>query len=113
MSATVEAAAHLGQDYENLRSTKNTDFEKVTQLFDISQKLILNHKNDILGTSTIASDTIPSMRTTLLHDRAVKLSKAKVHVFSDSFLCLGRIHEHPRSIEARKEKIEWFTKCHE
>ena len=53
------------------------------------------------------------MRTTLLHDRAVKLSKAKVHVFSDSVLCLGKIHEHPRSIEAWKEKIESFTKSHE
>ena len=30
------------------------------------------------------------MRTTLLHDRAIKLSKAKVHVYSDSVLCLGK-----------------------
>ena len=37
-SATLKAAVHLGQDYqENLRATKNTDFEKVKQLFDISQ----------------------------------------------------------------------------
>ena len=37
MSATMKAAAHLGQYYpENLRTTKNTDFEKVKQMFDIS-----------------------------------------------------------------------------
>ena len=53
------------------------------------------------------------MRTTLLHDRAVKLSKAKVRVSSDSVLGLGKIHEHPQSIEAWKQKIEWFTKSRE
>ena len=44
------------------------------------------------------------MRKTLPQDRAVKLSKAKVHVYSDSVLCHGKIHEHPRSIEAWKRK---------
>ena len=40
MSATTKAAENLGQDdQENLRTTKNTDFEQVKQLFDISQKL--------------------------------------------------------------------------
>ena len=44
----MTAAVHLGQNYqENLRTTKNTDFEKVKHLFDISQELILNQKDDI------------------------------------------------------------------
>ena len=47
----------------------------------------------------------PWTRTTLLHDRAIKLSKAKVHVCSGSVLCLGKIHEHVQSI--RHWKIEW------
>ena len=50
MSATTKAAVHLTQDYEaNLRTTKNTDFEHVNALFDISQSLILNHKSEICG----------------------------------------------------------------
>ena len=53
------------------------------------------------------------MRTTLLHDRAVKLSKASVHVHSDSVHCLGNTHAHPHSIEVWTQKIEWFTKRHE
>ena len=37
MSATMKAAVHLGQDDQgNLRTTKNTDFEKGKQLFDRS-----------------------------------------------------------------------------
>ena len=43
MSATMKAAVHLGQDdHGNLRTTKNTDFEKGKQLFDISPKLIVD-----------------------------------------------------------------------
>ena len=62
--------------------------------FDISQKLILNQKDEIFEWNTI-----PWMRTICSHDKAIKLSKAKVHVYSDSVLCLGKFHEHPHSME--------------
>ena len=43
------------------------------------------------------------MRATLLHDRAVKLSKAKVHVYTDSVLCQNsRTSSINRSLEATK-----------
>ena len=62
MSATTKAAVHLGQDYqENLRTTKNEDFEQVKTFFGISQKLILDHKREILGMSTIEWNTTPWM----------------------------------------------------
>ena len=78
MSATMKAAVHLGQDYEeNLRTTKNPDFEQVKHLFDVSQKLNLNQSEEIFGISVIDWKTIPCLRTTLLHDRAVELSKSK------------------------------------
>ena len=52
MSATTKAAVHLGQDYQEiLRTTKNTDFEKVKKLFDISQKLIPNQGEETFGIS--------------------------------------------------------------
>ena len=53
-------------------------------------------------------------RTTLLTDRAVRLSTAKAYVFSDSILCMGRISENPAS--ARKEKTDRFmnsSQCRE
>ena len=52
------------------------------------------HRWDI---STIYWNTIPWIRTILLNDRAVKLSTAKVCVFPDSVLCLGKIQEYPTS----------------
>ena len=54
VSATMKAAVHLAQDYQdNLRTTKNTDLEKVKQSFDTSQKFILNQSDEIFRISTI------------------------------------------------------------
>ena len=59
--------------------------------------------------SKIGWYTHPWQRTTLLSDKAVQPLTAKVYVFSDSVLCLGRMHAHPESVDAWKKKIEWFT----
>ena len=48
-------------------------------------------------------------KTTLLCDRAVRLSTAKVHIFSDSVLCLGKIKEPSETVKKWKEQLEWFT----
>ena len=37
------------------------------------------------------------------------LQRAKVCVFSESVLCLGRVHQHPKSNEAWKDRIGWIT----
>ena len=112
MSATMKAAVHLGQNYE-----ENLRISRVKAFFDISQSLILNQKSEIYGISTIEWNTIPWLRSTSLHYRAIKLSKAKEHACSDSVLCLGKIHEHPQSIRHWKiwmvrgfqgrSRIEW------
>ena len=39
----------------------------------------------------------------------INLQRAKVCVFSDSVLCLGKIHQHPESNETWKKKIEGIT----
>ena len=39
----------------------------------------------------------------------INLRRTKVYVFSDSVLCLGRIHQNPDSNEAWKKRIEWIT----
>ena len=42
-------------------------------------------------------------------ETVINLQRAKVYVFSDSVLCLGRTHQHPESNEAWKKRIEWIT----
>ena len=50
------------------------------------------------------------METTVIDDETViNLQRTKVYVFSDSVLCLGKIHQHPDSNEAWKKRIEWIT----
>ena len=40
-------------------------------------------------------------------ETVINLQRAKVYVFSDSVLCLGKIHQHPESNNAWKRRIEW------
>ena len=50
----MKAVVHLGQNYiENLNTYKNTNFEELKIIFDITQKSILNHDVEILNVSTI------------------------------------------------------------
>ena len=42
-------------------------------------------------------------------ETVINLQRAKVYVFSDSVLCLGKIHQHPESNEASKKRIEGIT----
>ena len=41
-------------------------------------------------------------------ETVINLQRTKVYVFSDSVLCLGRIHQHPESNEAWKKRIAWI-----
>ena len=89
--------AAVGPGYEeDLRITKNTDFEQVKTLFDILQSVILNHR----------SENCRSQRSNGI--RAIKLSKAKVHVHSDSCFVLERCTNHPTATHKWEEQIGWF-----
>ena len=41
-------------------------------------------------------------------EEVISLSLAKVHVFSDSVLCLVKVHQNPLSNFAWEEKLSWF-----
>ena len=45
--------------------------------------------------------------TRLLHSRAYQCGNAKVHVFSDSVLCLGKMGHDP--VESWKKQTQWFS----
>ena len=42
------------------------------------------------------------------YDKVIKLLKAKVHVYSDSVLCLGKMHGHQDVMTKWKEKLPYF-----
>ena len=49
----------------------------------------------------------------MLRDKVIKLSKAKVHVYSDSVLCLGKMHRHPEAMVKWTEQLQYFQSSSE
>ena len=69
-------------------------------MFDITEKLV-REQEEIVGVEKINWEKNSWKQLSLIGDETViNLQRAKVYVFSDSVLCLGRIHQHPESNEA-------------
>ena len=100
-----------GKDYsDNLHSVKNTG-ENLTlkQMFDISEKLIVEQSDEIFGVSQISWENSPWKQLSLVNDEEViSLSHAKVYVFSDSVLCLGKVSQNPTSNNVWEQQLGWF-----
>ena len=89
MVATMNAATFMGKNFmDNENSIMNTTDLTLKIMFDISAKL---KQLSLIGDETV-----------------INLQRAKVYVFSDSVSCLGRVHQHPQSNEAWKDKIGWI-----
>ena len=86
----MKAAIHLGPSYiEILEVHRNTNVEEVQNIFDITQKLKLDHQDDILNVTTINWTAPPWARSTLTHDQVVRWTKAKSTCLLRFCLVLG------------------------
>ena len=64
------------------------------QMFDISEKLIAEQSDEIYGVNPINWEDSSWKQLCLVSDEEViSLSHAKVHVFSDSVVCFGKMSE--------------------
>ena len=110
MTVTMESAAFMGKNYQNnCHSIVNTADLTLKQMFDISTKLV-SEQDEISGLETIGWEKHSWKYLSLIGDeRIINLQRTKVYVFSDSVLCLGKIHQNPKSNEAWKNRIEWIT----
>ena len=82
-----------GTNYsEILHSNKNKGNSlTLEQMFDLSEKLIVGQSDGIFGVTQMSWESSPWKQLSLVNDEEViSLSHAKVYVFSDSVLCLGR-----------------------
>ena len=107
MAVTMESAVFMGKNFQhNQNSIANTADLTLKQLFDISAKLV-TEQDEISGLETIGWEKHSWKYLSLIGDeRIINLQRTKVYVFSDSVLCLGKIHSHPESNEAWKKRIE-------
>ena len=100
MSSTLEASVFMGKNYlENLHSVKNTGNNlSLKQMFDISEKLIVGQSDEIYGVNTINWEDSSWKHLSFVGDEEIiSLSHAKVYVFSDSVLCLGKMNQNAQS----------------
>ena len=109
MAATMNVATFMGKNFQdNQNSIMNTTDLTLKKLFDISAKLV-DEQDEIFNMDKIHWEKHSWKHLSLIGDETViNLQRAKVYVFSDSVLCLGRVHQHPMSNEAWKERIGWI-----
>ena len=78
-------------------------------MFEISEQLKKEQSGEIFGVSQISWESSPWKQLSLVNDEEViSLSHAKVYVFSDSVLCLGKMNQNPTSNTVWEEKLTWF-----
>ena len=106
MSATMESTVFMGKNYlNNCQSIANTTDLTLKQMFDISTRLV-SEQDEISGLQTVGWENHSWKYLSLIgEERIINLQRTKVYVFSDSVLCLGKIHENPN--RTMHGKTDW------
>ena len=110
MSVTFESAVLMGKNYlDNCHSIANTRDLTLKQMFDFSAKIVAE-QDEISSLETIVWEKHSWKYLSLIGDeRVINLQRTTVYVFSDSVMCLRKIHQNPESNEAWKNRIQWIT----
>ena len=110
MAVTMNSATFMGKNFpDNQNSIVNTAGLTLKQMFGISAKLV-SEQDEISNLETIRWDKHSWKYLSSIGDETIiNLQRAKVYFFSDSVLCLGKVHQHPDANESWKERIEWIT----
>ena len=105
MAVTMNAATFMGKNFQgNQNSIMNTSDLTLKEMFDISAKLV-SEQDEIFKVDKIPWEKHSWKYLSLIGDETIiNLQRAKVYVFSDSVLCLGRVHQYPESNEAWKDR---------
>ena len=78
-------------------------------MFDVSEKLTVGQSDEISGVTPINWEDSSWKQLSLVSDEEViNLSHAKVYVFSDSVLCLGKVNQNPISNTAWERRSDWL-----
>ena len=119
MAVTMNSATFMGNNFQdNQNFIVNTTDLTLKNMFDISAKLVAE-QGEISNVDTIRWDKHSwKYLSFFVDEKIINLLRAKVYVFSDSVLCLGKIHNiqmptnsnaNTNANEAWKERIEWIT----
>ena len=97
MFSTLESSVFIWKNYsDNWHSIKSTEDLTIKQMFDIFVR-VMSEQDEMFGVKTINWESSSWKYLSLIVDeRIINLQRTKVYVFSDSVLCLGKIHENPQ-----------------
>ena len=106
MVAAMNAATSMGKNFmDNQNSMMNSRDLTLKKMFDITLKLV-SEEEEINSLDKIHWERHSWKRLSLIGDETIiNPQRAKVFVFSDSVLCIGRVHQHPESNKAWEERI--------
>ena len=109
MTVSMESAVFMGKNHQNnCRSIVNTTDLTLIQMFEISTKVV-SEQDEISGVDTIGWENRSWKYLSLIGDeRIMNLQRTKVYVFSDSVLCLGKMHENTQSNDAWDQRLGWL-----
>ena len=109
MAATMNAATFMGKNFlDNQNSIRNSTDLTLKKNVRHLRKLV-SEQEEINNVDKIHWKNHSWKQLSLIVDETViNLQRAKVYVFSDSVLCLGKIHSHPESNEGWKKRIGWI-----
>ena len=109
MFSTVEASEFMGNNYSVTFHQNTCENITLKKMFEISEQLILKQSDEIFGVSQISWEISCWKQLSLVNDEEViSLSLAKVYVFSDSVLCLGKVNQIPTSNAVWERQLGWF-----
>ena len=110
MAVTMNSATFMGKNFQdNSNAIMNTTDLTLKTMFDIYSKLV-GEQDEIFNVNKTHWEKHSWKHLSFIADETViNLQRAKVYVFSDSVLCLGRVHQHPQSNEAWKDRIGSIT----
>ena len=99
VSSTLDASVFVGKKYSEIfNSIKHTGKNlTLKQMFDIPEKSQINWEDSSWRQLSLVND-----------EDVISLLHAKVYVFSDSVLCLGKVNQNPTSNIVWEEKLSWF-----
>ena len=109
MSSSMKATLDLGPNlFANLEIYKKKNFEEIQSLFSITQKLTLEHSEEIPNMHMIWRAHLPLGRDRLCLMMVIQWTKAKVRVYSDSVLCLEKMWVNKEAITRWESQVEEF-----
>ena len=116
MSCTLQASVIMEKNYsDNWLSIKNTGKDLTMKLmFGISEKLITEQSDEIYGVKTINGKILHGNIYLWLVVKKSSVSRTqRFTFFSDSVLCLGRMHQNPQSNTIWEDKLMSFRSSSE